>query len=56
VCGAAVSATETVAIQFSKTGFEEELAKPYLGNLHVVDIGIPDMCAEDEAWNRLNLE
>ena len=56
VCGAAIVAAETIAIQFSKTGFDAEQAKPYLGNVHVVDIGIPDVCADDEAWKRLKVE
>jgi hydroxyethylthiazole kinase-like uncharacterized protein yjeF len=56
VCGVAVAATETIAIQFAKVGFESESALPYLGRVRVVDIGIPEVCADDEAWNRLNLE
>lgn len=56
VCGAAIVADETITIQFLKTGFDVEEAKGYLGVVHVVDIGIPEVCADDAAWKRLKLE
>ncbi|MFP6615381.1 MAG: NAD(P)H-hydrate epimerase [Candidatus Hydrogenedentota bacterium] len=54
VCGAAIVADETVTIQFLKIGFEVAKAKHFLGNVHVVDIGIPEVCGDDEAWKRLD--
>lgn len=56
VCGAAVVASETVTLQYAKVGFQAEAAKPYIGSLHVVDIGIPEVCADDDAWNKLELD
>ena len=54
-CGCSVTADVTVTFQFAKRGFEAESAKPYLGRLEVADIGIPDLCADDEAWAKLGL-
>ena len=56
VCGVCVKADVTVTFQFAKRGFEAESAKPYLGKLKVADIGIPDICANNEAWTKLRFE
>ncbi len=53
VCGRCVRADVTVTFQFMKRGFENPAAKPYLGRVVVADIGIPPVCADDEAWRRL---
>ena len=50
VCGCAVCADVTVTFQFAKAGFTAEGARPYLGQLIVADIGIPEICADDDAW------
>jgi hypothetical protein len=42
----------TVTFQFAKRGFENPVSKPYVGRLVVADIGIPAICADDEAWGR----
>lgn len=55
-CGACVTASVTVSFQWAKTGFQNPAAAPYLGRLEVVDIGIPPVCADDEAWRALGLE
>lgn len=52
-CGCCVRANTTVTFQFMKKGFEAAGAKDYLGRLVVADIGIPRVCADDEAWARL---
>jgi hydroxyethylthiazole kinase-like uncharacterized protein yjeF len=52
-CGGCVHADVTVTFQFSKRGFENPAAAEYLGRLVVADIGIPPVCADDEAWQRL---
>ncbi len=49
--GACVRADITVTFQFAKRGFENPSAGPYLGHLIVADIGIPELCADEEAWN-----
>jgi hydroxyethylthiazole kinase-like uncharacterized protein yjeF len=55
--GRCIRADVTVTFQFPKVGFEQREAKPYLGKLIVADIGIPDVCADDEAWsNRTRVE
>ncbi|MEX2015603.1 MAG: NAD(P)H-hydrate epimerase [Candidatus Hydrogenedentales bacterium] len=53
ICGACIRATKTVTMQFAKRGFLKEEAKPYLGELIVADIGIPDVCADDHTWDWL---
>jgi len=53
VCGCCVRADVTVTFQFAKRGFENPAARGYLGRLVVADIGIPEVCADDEAWERL---
>ncbi|MFP6582072.1 MAG: NAD(P)H-hydrate epimerase [Candidatus Hydrogenedentota bacterium] len=55
-CGLAVRADETVTFQFMKKGFAASTAAPYLGRLHVADIGIPDICGDDARWNEERLE
>jgi NAD(P)H-hydrate epimerase len=50
-CGCCVTAQTTVTLQCAKTGFENPEAKPYLGRLVVADIGIPEICTDDEAWH-----
>jgi NAD(P)H-hydrate epimerase len=53
VCGAAVKAETTVTLHAAKEGFKAESAQPYLGRVVVADIGIPDVCADDAAWEAL---
>ena len=50
-CGCCVKAGVTVTFQFAKQGFSASSAKPWLGRLVVADIGIPSVCADDEAWS-----
>lgn len=45
-----IRADITVTFQFPKQGFADENAKPYLGRLIVADIGIPEVCSDDDAW------
>ena len=52
VCGAAVHAHTTVTFQFAKQGLLKSEATPYVGRLVVADIGIPDFCADEAAWDR----
>lgn len=52
-CGVCVKANKTVTFQFLKKGFLNPVAKEYLGELIVADIGIPEVCADDEAWEKL---
>jgi len=52
-CGCCVKADVTVTFQFAKRGFENPLAAPYVGRLVVADIGIPEVCADDDAWRLL---
>ncbi len=52
-CGCAVCADVTVTFQFTKRGLLEPAAQPYVGRLVVADIGIPEICADDEAWANL---
>ena len=51
--GPCIRATTTVTIQYPKRGFEAPGAAAYLGRLVVADIGIPDVCADDDAWAEL---
>ena len=53
VAGACVRADTTVTFQFTKRGFRNPAAAPFLGRLVIADIGIPEVCADDEAWGRL---
>lgn len=53
VCGRAIQADETVTFQWSKVGFDFPNAQSYVGNVQVVDIGIPSICADDVAWKQL---
>lgn len=53
ICGCCIKADVTVTFQFPKTGFDNPDAQPYLGRLVVADIGIPPVCADDEAWRKL---
>jgi hydroxyethylthiazole kinase-like uncharacterized protein yjeF len=52
-CGVAVRADVTVTFQFMKRGFLTPAAQPYLGRLVVADIGIPSVCAQDDAWAKI---
>lgn len=52
-CGRAVRADVTVTFQFVKAGLLAPAAEAYVGRLVVADIGIPNVCADDEAWARL---
>lgn len=51
--GCCIRADVTVTFQFPKRGFENPAAAQYVGRLEVADIGIPPVCADDEAWRRL---
>lgn len=53
ISGSCVRADVTVTFQFLKKGFENPVAEPYLGRVVVADIGIPPVCADDEAWRTL---
>ena len=53
ICGCCVPAKTTVTFQFAKKGFENPEAQPYLGRLVIADIGIPEVCADDDAWHEL---
>jgi NAD(P)H-hydrate epimerase len=44
--GVAVTAERTVTFQYPKLGFSTAAAEPFLGELVVADIGIPDICAQ----------
>ena len=55
-CGACVRASVTVSFQWAKAGFQNPVAEDYLGRLVVADIGIPPICADDEAWRTLGLD
>jgi len=48
--GSCIRADVTVTMQFIKRGFENPRAREYIGHLVVADIGIPEVCADDEAW------
>lgn len=52
-CGCCIRADVTVTFQFKKRGFESPAARRYLGKLVVADIGIPEVCADDERWHVL---
>lgn len=52
-CGVCIQADVTVTFQFLKRGFTASEAQQYLGRVVVADIGIPEVCADDEAWFRL---
>lgn len=51
--GVCVLADTTVTFQYSKRGFVNPDAAPFLGRFVIADIGIPDVCADDEAWAQL---
>lgn len=44
VGGACIRATVTITFQAAKLGFRAPEAQPWLGQLHVADIGIPGVC------------
>ncbi len=50
ICGVCVRARKTVTFQYPKIGFSNPLAKQYLGEVVVVDIGIPSVCIDDNEW------
>ncbi len=50
VLGNCIRADITVTFQYPKLGLLMPEAKRYIGRLVVADIGIPTMCADDEAW------
>jgi len=56
ICGCCVRAQTTVTFQFAKAGLLEDTAKNYVGRLVVADIGIPKVCADDDAWAALRAE
>jgi NAD(P)H-hydrate epimerase len=39
--GTAVRATHTASVAARKTGFVHEHARPYVGQVHVIDVGVP---------------
>jgi len=43
-CGCAVRADKTITFQFMKQGLLQPAARPYTGQIEVVDIGIPACC------------
>lgn len=49
---ACIRADVTVTMQFPKLGFQNPKALPYVGRLVIADIGIPEICADDDAWSR----
>ena len=51
--GCCIRAHTTVTFQFAKRGFDNPASKPYVGRLVVADIGIPEVCADDEEWEKL---
>ena len=52
VCGCCVKANHTITFAAAKQGL---VGKPELtGELIVVDIGIPDVCLNDEEWSKFN--
>ena len=53
ICGRCVPAKTTVTLQYAKKGFENPEAQRYLGRLVIADIGIPEVCADDDAWHAL---
>ena len=52
-CGCCIRADVTVTFQYAKRGFANPVARDYLGSVVVADIGIPSVCADDEAWDWL---
>ena len=52
-CGAAVRASVTMTFAFAKVGLTRPVARPWVGELVVADIGIPPVCADDAAWAAL---
>jgi len=52
-CGCCIRAHTTVTFQFAKRGFDNPASIPYVGRLIVADIGIPEICADDEGWGKL---
>ncbi|MCK5860983.1 MAG: NAD(P)H-hydrate epimerase [Candidatus Hydrogenedentes bacterium] len=51
-CGIAIRADKTVTFGFAKNGFSTAIAKPFLGNLEIADIGIPNCCGDDTLWGK----
>ena len=51
-CGGCIRADATVTFQFPKAGFENPGAQEYIGDLTIADIGIPEICGDDEAWQK----
>lgn len=51
--GCAIRADVTVTFQFRKRGLEAPGAAACTGRLETVDIGIPEVCADDAAWAAL---
>jgi len=49
--GIAIKATETYTIETLKKGFFQNKAKRYLGNVHVVEIGIPSITKQKNTEN-----
>lgn len=48
-----IRADHTVTMQYLKQGFKNPAAAPHLGRVHIVDIGIPEICSDDKAWAAL---
>ncbi len=53
ILGAAIRAAVTVTFQFPKRAFQHPGAQAFTGRLAVADIGIPPVCADDDAWAAL---
>lgn len=51
--GCCIRADVTVTMQFIKRGFENPRAREYIGHLVVADIGMPEICADDAAFEHL---
>ncbi len=52
--GPCIRAVKTVTLQHMKKGFLNKAALHFLGEVVVADIGIPSVCADDTAWEKLN--
>jgi len=51
--GPCIQAHTTITLAFAKRGFQNPAAAALLGKLIVAPIGIPTICADDEAWAAL---
>lgn len=51
-CGVCVRADRTITFQFPKLAFLNPQAAAWYGEVHVVDIGIPALCADELRWGQ----